>query len=207
MGKLWIRVLFFAALIAVQQGFFTSCGSGRFLSQQAVESVSLDVRAKSLLEQRCASCHGAGSPGHGGMASLNVDDLVAGQRLMAGEPDSSPVYVRAADQSMPPDQPLSEEETNLLREWIVSLAQDANVHHFPEIQSRILQAKCLSCHGPGNKVPLDSYTNVMRMVLRGEPRFSLLYETVVTNVSPPHEKLDAGLGDLLFQWITQGALN
>lgn len=104
---------------------------------QEQESVSIDAteidfqtQVLPLLERECNSCHGQSG-------GLNLEELpgtlpsgVSGPSIVPCEPDSSLLYTKVcpdcpteSGSKMPPLNPLSEAEVNLIRQWIAEGAQ------------------------------------------------------------------------------------
>jgi len=79
----------------------------------------------------------------------------------------------------------------------------------------IMNANCLSCHGPGNLtyVSLDSYAGTVATVIPGDAVNSRLYMSIVGGLGviqmpvEPAPKLIATQIQLIMDWINQGALN
>lgn len=89
----------------------------------------LGNRAAALLEARCSTCHGSDSEKPRAVrAWADATDLAATTAdpdlIVPGDPDDSTVYIVVADGDMPPPgsgiDPLTEEETELLGEWITA---------------------------------------------------------------------------------------
>lgn len=91
------------------------------------ESATCDTlapRAFEVLTEHCGSCHGAGSPGLGGIRDiLDVDALVAAGKLVLGDPESSRIYARMndAEAPMPPkgeSKRPADDDLQAIRAWI-----------------------------------------------------------------------------------------
>ncbi|MBX7166783.1 MAG: PSD1 and planctomycete cytochrome C domain-containing protein [Pirellulales bacterium] len=93
---------------------------------QAAEPSSVpdfDREVAPLLIERCGSCHSKSKRA----AKLNLVTPAGiarggdgGPAVVPGEPDNSSLWQRVADDEMPPEQPLSAEEKELLRAWIAA---------------------------------------------------------------------------------------
>lgn len=85
-------------------------------------------KARTLLETHCSSCHGSESAGRGGFDT--IDDpaaLVASGKIVAGEPDASPLYRKVAEGVMPPKEAVQRpaaSELKSLSDWISCGAPD-----------------------------------------------------------------------------------
>lgn len=122
------------------------------LPQDACEQTA--EQAREILERTCASCHGGASPGarQGSppfdcvldtdqlltMTSATVIDQYTRQParfLVAGDPDHSRIYVRIANQEMPPPDVVglppnprpSTSDLSVLRHWIEQCVQDPDI--------------------------------------------------------------------------------
>jgi hypothetical protein len=96
-------------------------------SLQAADAVvDFDRDVAALLSTRCLECHHGDEPK--GNLDLARQASVAqggdsGPSLVAGDPDASPLWQRVAADEMPPKQPLSADEKEILRRWIASGAR------------------------------------------------------------------------------------
>jgi hypothetical protein len=122
------------------------------------------VRVELMLEQRCGSCHGAAGRAEAARAGVSVEGmsyidnlprLIEDEKLIACEPNRSPILRRAQDGSMPPaparKYPFSERDVALLTGFIDGLCP-GSASSAPEAaeQRRIeasLEAQCGECHG------------------------------------------------------------
>ncbi|MBL9107478.1 MAG: hypothetical protein JNL82_41715 [Myxococcales bacterium] len=90
--------------------------------------VDLEPRVLSVFEANCAKCHGAGSVAQGGMDYiLNLDALIANDKVEPGKPNDSRVYVRMAamEAPMPPlteMQRPSSSDIQSVHDWIANCA-------------------------------------------------------------------------------------
>ncbi len=84
---------------------------------------------------------------------------------------------------------------------------------FTWIQTNLLAAKCLRCHGPGGKaedISFATYDDLMKSgtIVKGDPAGSSFYQLMDQAEMPPRKpRLDAELIDAAFTWITNGANN
>lgn len=80
-----------------------------------------DQHIAPLLSNRCLSCHNATQQKGELNLSRKETTLAGGESgaaITAGSPDKSLLWQRIADDEMPPRQPLSEDEKELVRQWI-----------------------------------------------------------------------------------------
>jgi formylglycine-generating enzyme required for sulfatase activity len=86
-------------------------------------SVGFEKEVAPLLEQHCVACHYTGHA-LGGLDITSRNTLLAAKAVVAGRPDSSPLYTLSALPSdrpgaMPPGGPrLSQEQLDVLKRWI-----------------------------------------------------------------------------------------
>lgn len=182
-----------------------------------------------ILNTRCVICHrGATAPG--GYDLSSYEGVLAGGRIVAGNPASSEMFQRVDTNSMPPGNPLTAEQKAIISQWIQNGAKnDAPVGGLPggtptdppplpplepkfnSIMANIIGPRCLSCHDSTQRkggVVLQDYQSLMRQVVPRDAEASELYDVLEDNEMP------ASGGALTFQqketirqWINQGALN
>jgi mono/diheme cytochrome c family protein len=91
-------------------------------------AADLGARAREVLARNCQRCHGQNGAASGGFDYvLDVARLVAEGLVLPGEPDASPLFVRAESGAMPPpaEQPRpSASDVALLASWIACGAAD-----------------------------------------------------------------------------------
>jgi WD40 repeat protein len=89
----------------------------------------LAPRARAILEKACYRCHGQDGAVEGGLNFiLDRDKLVARRKIVPGQPDKSPLFLRLSKDRMPPagEKPRpSPQEIALLRQWIQAGAPSA----------------------------------------------------------------------------------
>lgn len=79
------------------------------------------AQAKSILQNKCASCHS--QAGSGQLTNvMNDNHLLNGGFVVPGDVNGSSLVRRIADGTMPPGQPLPQSELNALNDWIRSMA-------------------------------------------------------------------------------------
>ncbi|MBL9101573.1 MAG: hypothetical protein JNL82_11480 [Myxococcales bacterium] len=103
-------------------------GEGPPPSDVPIACVDLEPRVLSVFEANCAKCHGAGSVAQGGMDYiLDLDALIANDKVEPGKPNDSRVYVRmaAAEAPMPPLTEMSRptsSDIQSVQDWIANCA-------------------------------------------------------------------------------------
>ncbi|WP_413290947.1 c-type cytochrome [Bdellovibrio sp. HCB337] len=86
-------------------------------------SLGLNGQVEKILKTQCASCHDSNNYAGTNLTYVdNLYQLAASDYIAPGDPDSSYFMSRVASGSMPPGNPMSTEDQDLLRKWIVSLA-------------------------------------------------------------------------------------
>ena len=117
----------------------------------AAPSIDCDDSAQryvSFAKAHCASCHGPGSPGAGGFASvLDVPALIASGKVVPSAPERSPLFVRLSTGVMPPLSVVkrpTREDVDAVRGWIgcgapntQPLACQADCTTFVDIPTRL----------------------------------------------------------------------
>jgi len=88
----------------------------------------IGAEAKQILQVNCAKCHGADSRGDGGFNTiLSANGLIAGGYVTPGKPDTSKIYIRMGNDSMPPKavaQRPSDVDKKTIADWIACGALD-----------------------------------------------------------------------------------
>lgn len=91
---------------------------------------NLARKAQAILKANCYRCHGQEGANEGGFSYvLDRERLVAGRKVVVGEPDKSRLLKRVKRGEMPPEDEKprpSEAEVGVLREWIEAGAPDFN---------------------------------------------------------------------------------
>src|ERR1700676_198323 len=86
------------------------------------DPAALSTNALAVLNTNCHRCHGQDGTAEGGMNFiLDPAKLVARKKIVAGQPEQSPLYKRVSTGKMPPsgEQPRpSAEDVALIRQWI-----------------------------------------------------------------------------------------
>ena len=205
----------------------------------AAELVDFAREVKPILESACLSCHGEEKP-KGGLSiqtrAAAVHGGDSGTSLVPGKPDDSLLYTLTIlppddDDIMPPKgDPLSREETEILRRWIqegahwpveIELEPTQRIDFVRDIQP-ILEFNCVACHREEydkGGLRLDRAEtafaggNSGRGIVPGKSSASLLYTSTILpedhdDLMPPTKKggpLEKSVTDLLRHWIDQGA--
>jgi mono/diheme cytochrome c family protein len=102
-------------------------------------------KSKTVLATYCVSCHGAGASNSGGFQSVtDLNAMVDQGKVVAGQPDSSPIYTSMKSGAMPPAsasaQP-SDKEIAYIHDWIAcgapAQARAADAPTFVSIDERL----------------------------------------------------------------------
>ena len=175
--------------------------------------------ALSVINQNCVSCHGQSSGPQGIFNLLNLSHLVSSGLVVPGNPDQSPLYTAIKTGSMPLRGRLSENDQNLIRDWIAASNEVSTKPVVPvplqptfaNIESKILQVRCVRCHAgdkPKGQVALDTYEGVMKVVNLQKPEESSIYDQTYTGQMPPRgDLLSVDEQKALLTWIQAGAPN
>ncbi len=86
------------------------------------EEIAFEAQATNILAQNCVVCHQLPDLNRPGMAFMSngvtSQALQARNYIVPGKPYLSYLYQRMASKSMPPDQPLSGDQIDVIRKWI-----------------------------------------------------------------------------------------
>jgi formylglycine-generating enzyme required for sulfatase activity/mono/diheme cytochrome c family protein len=210
------------------------------LSGFAAAKVDFAENIKPILEATCLSCHGAEKPKGGLRLDSRANALQGGENgavLVPGDPKKSRLYTSTVlppghDDIMPPKgDPLSKEQTELLRQWIeqgaswpenLTLQQVKRIDFVKDIQP-LLEVNCVACHREGHaegKLRLDLKSEAFKggengpVIVPRNPKKSPLYTSTVLppdhdDLMPPKKKggpLPKEQTDVLSSWIEQGAI-
>jgi hypothetical protein len=101
--------------------------------------------------------------------------------------------------------------------WITSCTHDAKINDLPEVCFKrdvlpIFETSCAinGCHsGGGEGMALNSYTNISRSIVPGNPNSSSAYSAITStwgeNKMPPQQPLSLENRTIIRIWIEQGA--
>src|SRR5271168_3053851 len=82
---------------SVALAFIVTCTS------VAAEDADLATKARAVLKANCYRCHGQEGAVEGGMNYiLDFDKLVQRKKVIAGQPDKSPLFKKVVNNLMPP---------------------------------------------------------------------------------------------------------
>ncbi len=193
--------------------------------------------AKAVLESTCVSCHG----GDQDKGDLKLDTLAAmlkggenGTSLVPGDPAKSTLFTltqlpKGHDDIMPPKgEPLSKEQSDALKNWIVAGAKmpagttlkAVKRIDFVKDVKPILETQCVACHRADKAegdLRLDVRSEAMSFedgIVPFHPEKSLVYTTTTLaeddeNLMPPASKggpMPTEMIETLKAWIEQGAV-
>lgn len=184
-----------------------------------------------VLTPRCVICHrGAGAPG--GYDLSSYANVLAGGRVVAGNPAGSRFFQRIDNNSMPPGGPaLAADVKTAIRQWIQNGANnDAPAGGLPpgstpppppplpplepkyaSLAANIFGPRCTACHNSTTAtagVNLQTYAGVLRQVRAGVAADSDLYDEVEKNDMPASgPPLSFAQKENIRLWINAGALN
>ncbi len=204
------------------------------LSNAVWAQVSFEKQVKPVLESACLSCHGEKKP-KGELQLHTHEGLLEGSEygdvIVPGKPADSTLYTTTilppdADEVMPPKAPfLSEDQANVLKEWIAAgakwpkgmvLKQVRRIDFVKDVKP-ILETNCLSCHREGHDkgdLRLDERQYAFESsVVPFDLDKSTLYQTIILpadheDLMPPSKKggpLKTDQIELIRDWIVQGA--
>lgn len=220
MKRLLISAAWIPALALT--GWLVSCGSNNNANLQPLQPANLtyaSVRAN-VLAPKCGECHGLAG-------GLNVDSYASVQAHLA---EIKHQVLEVTDRTkMPPQMPLTSDQTNLLKAWLDAGAPEgtpvkidpkpapiALAPTFESIRQNILVPKCQICHSPVgrvSKIPLMTAADLGTHLIAGQPDKSELVD-VITRTDrrkmPPEKSRIAPLSadevTAVRGWIQAGAL-
>jgi mono/diheme cytochrome c family protein len=100
----------------------TDTGALASIKDTSKDSSAAGASALEILETYCYTCHGLGGSSQGGFDHvLDIERLVETGKIIPGEADSSPLFVRMAAGEMPPagiEPRLNNSEVKTIRRWI-----------------------------------------------------------------------------------------
>ena len=99
-----------------------------FLTTAATAQDATALKVKEILKSRCYYCHGEDGAAEGGLNFiLDYDRLVATKHIVPEEPLNSGLYRKIVLNDMPKDdEPLSDDEKQLIKDWIAAGAPSFN---------------------------------------------------------------------------------
>jgi mono/diheme cytochrome c family protein len=180
-------------------------------------------QALQIISQSCTGCHGATSGSAGVYGLTDVNHLIQSGLIVPGQPAQSFLFTKINSGAMPPGNPLSAANQEIIRQWILSGAPQgsappppppvpAKAPTYSYIQSQILGPNCAGCHYTGSAkggYAFDKYTNVFKAVNVKLPTESDLYKVPEDGEMPPrpNRQLSSEELSLILQWIKKGAPN
>jgi len=108
---------------------FQNCAKNKISNSGETVSAQTILQSKSvdMLSQKSSSCHTGDNayanvvPGSDPITDItSVDYLIKTRLIIPGEPDLSPVFQQVSSSEIPPGQPLSLDEVNILKDWITN---------------------------------------------------------------------------------------
>ncbi|MFN0052753.1 MAG: DUF1553 domain-containing protein [Planctomycetales bacterium] len=110
-------------LLRIWCGLALSCCWLGAPAVQGADSPRFDQQIAPLFKAHCVKCHGPAKKEAGLSLSTGAGVVRGGKRgevLIPHDPDGSRLWERVANDDMPPEAPLSDEQKELLRAWIVA---------------------------------------------------------------------------------------
>lgn len=185
------------------------------------EALISQEKAMQVITQNCVGCHNPSNP-QGGIGYLNdVNSLLYYRMIVPRDPGSSVLYQVIQSGSMPPGNPLSQDELAAITLWITEgfnaatpvvtapVISNTLEPKFSNISANILKPKCLSCHSADRAaggVNLSTYTATRNVVTPGLPNSSVLYTAVLPGGKMAGRLTQAETG-IIRDWIMAGAQN
>ena len=176
-------------------------------------------QALAIINQNCVGCHGETAGPKGVFNLLSLNHLVSSGLVVPGNPEQSKLFQVIKTGLMPMKGRLSEIDQSTIQNWIASgdvaaskpTAPGPLPPTFANIESKILQVRCVMCHSgpkPKGQVSLDTYEGVMKTVDVSSPEESSIYVQTYSGMMPPRgDLLTTDEQKALLTWIKEGALN
>lgn len=153
--------------ITIQTVFSGWMAIGLVTTTQGQEKIDFARQVKPILESTCLSCHNPDNIKGELLLDTRVNALIGGEYgpvIEPGKPDESSLYTLTIldpddDDIMPPKgDPLSKEQTDILKHWIeqgaewpedIVLKTAQKVDFVADVQP-VLELNCVSCHREGH---------------------------------------------------------
>jgi mono/diheme cytochrome c family protein len=178
-------------------------------------------KALAFLDAKCSSCHSPQNPSGDISDITNLDYLLFYRLVIPGQPDISDLIRVIKEGSMPPTGSITNEELDMLNNWILKdLADDGGgvtipgtsaqlEAKFSSLQARIFSPKCVGCHNATKMdggANLSTYAGVMNEINNGKLIPSI--ERAGANYMPRGgARLSADELSKMKLWIQDGAMN
>lgn len=202
-------------------------------SLDSLDPVCFDSQVLPLIKASCATsgCHD--ESGQEGFNFTTYDGIM--KAVKAGKPRQSELYQVLTSSYltlMPPNQPLSQENRNLIKIWIEQGAKEThcttdntdpgtggssdtvcfNLDIFPVISSSCAKSGCHDATTHQEGITLNSYTNIKKIVSPGNYADSKLYRVITGSgedkMPPsPNAALIQDQINKIKKWISDGAIN
>ena len=199
------------------------CGMSLF-----AQDGTFSAKVKPIFEAKCVVCHGSTAQGK---LDLRTPEAVlkggaSGSTVVAGDAAKSLLIDKLVTSQMPPGKvKLTAAEIDQIRFWI-----DKDLKPVPVVEAAVreqdahavLQARCVICHGSGQKLGgLDLRTVASRLkggksgpaLVPGKPEESLMYKRIASGEMPPDkmaktlavELVTPSESETIRAWIAAGA--
>lgn len=186
---------------------------------------ALEAAATNLLSSRCVSCHGisgndprflntVSNPGTADLAQNTT-------YVRIGQAQISRLFQRSNDGSMPPGNPITSNEADVIKAWIDDLGivpegggGNPDAASFTEVETQILAPRCYNCHtngaGANAGFPFSNYNDLLFGYVTPGSLDSALYLSVSRALNPMPRggpPLSSTEIDMIESWILNGAPN
>lgn len=189
------------------------------------EVSALELKSMGILRRECAACHtGTASlnntvPGNDAIDDItNLDSLLRSRLIVAGEPDLSPLFVKIQNAEMPPGQPLSASDTQVLQDWIANMNKGLMPGEsgakaitpsatFTYLKSAVLPSKCNGCHGASGKTVYDTHAKLLAAINNDQLKARLESTNAAFRMPRGTVLLSETEKKFFLDWINAGAPN
>ncbi len=201
---------------------FIGCGKGFESSTPSLQLTSaaagptpleVETKAMGIFQAKCSSCHNATS-GNIGPGEITRSSLMAQGWVVPGGAANSILFDSISKDRMPQGAPLSDEEKEAIRAWILLSLPSLPMEPISFANTRaVLQTYCLTCHSvtgaSGSNlggVNLETFANVRARVVPGKPFESRIFDAVINKRMPLGPiKLPVQELAIIYSWIYAGA--
>lgn len=168
-----------------------------------------------LINSKCAQsgCHSNVNPQEGVQLD-NYQSIINTGDITPGNPTKSDLYKEIVNNKMPPGNPLTQAERNIIKKWIEQGAKNNRCNsgcdetkfaYQADIKS-IIDKNCIACHSTGN-VLLTSHANVSALANNGRLMGALRHQGTYRKM--PSDNIFLSDCDLnkIQKWIDNGTPN
>ena len=170
-----------------------------------------------LLNSSCAysGCHDVATHADG-VVLTSYDKVMSTGEVKAGDPGGSELYEKIEEGDMPPSNPLSVSQQQMIYDWIkqgaknnkcVESCDTTNVTYFMIIKP-IIENNCTGCHSGsslGGGIAISNYTELKAVASDGSLLGTIEHKSGYSPMPKNQVKLDDCTINIISAWINQGS--